>query len=598
MHLKKYCHFLISCIAGSLLYSGAVAQNTLKIADGYYDRGDYSSAAKYYEQAVAGTKDADLAHAPYQLQKASNETVATIGGEVFYRLAESHRMLYRHAEAAKWYGKVVESKSAGFPLAGLYYGESLLASGKYQESENALRAFLREYKPKDLYRARAEKTIANLAFMKGLKPNESLVLKKTTLGDTGADYAATWANAGTLLFTSTRSYDGKTYRNALYTGNGAHAATRLPLMVGEPDFGAGAVSPDGKRLYFMATGTVEKTEKKHATIYMSEKTDSAWTVPVALNAAVNAGNNNARQPFVSSDGKWLFFSSDRPGGRGGYDIWYAPLSADGQPGKAVNAGVAVNTKGNEEAPFYHTASATLVFASDSHPGMGGYDLFTTTGSVGNWAAPVNMGMPVNSTKDDLYFVSRSKDLLEDAMLSSDRASDCCLQTFALGKLPPVLPVKKVDTTTTIVAASIPAGTITTSVVEANAADAAAPGMFDSSNTFVSRAILFDFNETVIKSSSLPLLDQLVRYLQNHPLVQLEVGAYTDGKGTAAYNLDLSKKRAATCIRYLIQKGIAADRLTAKGFGECCPLEKETDAAGNDIESAREKNRRVVMKLLK
>jgi outer membrane protein OmpA-like peptidoglycan-associated protein len=123
-------------------------------------------------------------------------------------------------------------------------------------------------------------------------------------------------------------------------------------------------------------------------------------------------------------------------------------------------------------------------------------------------------------------------------------------------------------------------------------------MFDSSNTFVSRAILFDFNETVIKPASFPLLDQLAGYLQAHPLVQLEVGAYTDGKGTEAYNLGLSEKRAAACVHYLTQKGIAADRLMAKGFGACCPLEKETDAAGNDIEAAREKNRRVVLKLVK
>ena len=122
-------------------------------------------------------------------------------------------------------------------------------------------------------------------------------------------------------------------------------------------------------------------------------------------SSVNESGYNSKQPFCTADGKYLFFASDRKEGLGNFDIWYAPLRADGTTGEPVNAGAVLNTAGNEQAPFYHSASDALVFASDRAPGMGGYDLFISKGWERQWQAPQNMGYPINSSRDDLYFSS-------------------------------------------------------------------------------------------------------------------------------------------------------------------------------------------------
>ena len=195
--------------------------------------------------------------------------------------------------------------------------------------------------------------------------------------------------------------------------------------------GAATLSADGNHLYL--TQWKKENGQVISSIYISNKTNKGWSRPRLL-GSVNQAGHNSKQPFCSSDGRYLFFSSDRTGGQGNFDIWYAPIQADGNTGTAINAGTALNSAGNEQAPFYHATSGTLVFASDRLPGMGGYDLFSSKGSETNWNAPENMGHPVNSSRDDVYFFSAEKgNLLDKAIISSDRGSECCLATYAVTK---------------------------------------------------------------------------------------------------------------------------------------------------------------------
>jgi OOP family OmpA-OmpF porin len=249
----------------------------------------------------------------------------------------------------------------------------------------------------------------------------------------GANYAACWMNNTTMVFTSTRS-DAKTHSNALYKAalqnNGFSEAEkmRLPVLQNKQT-GAASFTTDGNRMYF--TGwLVNEAGKKQSAIYCSERKGDNWSEPVLIDNA----DYNARQPQVTADGKYLLFASDRPGGVGGYDIWYAELDNNGRVGAITNMGPAINTAADEEAPFYHATSNTLVFASKGRIGMGGFDLFASTGSFStSWSAGVNMGYPVNSVKDDTYFISRGAGLLEDAIISSDRSSACCLELFSVHK---------------------------------------------------------------------------------------------------------------------------------------------------------------------
>src|SRR5207248_10804043 len=115
----------------------------------------------------------------------------------------------------------------------------------------------------------------------------------------------------------------------------------------------------------------------------STKTNGQWSEPVKLGNDINTEGYSSQQPFVTWDDKYLLFASDKPGGSGKFDLWYAPLNADGQPGKAVNMGKGINSKEDDQTPFYSQQTSTLVFASKGRVGMGGYDLYSSKGSIGS-----------------------------------------------------------------------------------------------------------------------------------------------------------------------------------------------------------------------
>jgi len=176
-------------------------------------------------------------------------------------------------------------------------------------------------------------------------------------------------------------------------------------------------SADGNTM-FLTRWHTEKG-KSMAGIYSSKKSANGWTEPVAVEAINNGGGNN-QQPFVMPGGNKILFSSDRPGGMGGYDIWSADVDANGNISNVANLS-AINTIFDEQAATYHSASNTLVFSSNGRVGMGGYDFYYSKGSLDALQSPVNFGYPVNSAKDELYFASKGSatNILENVLFSSD-----------------------------------------------------------------------------------------------------------------------------------------------------------------------------------
>jgi outer membrane protein OmpA-like peptidoglycan-associated protein len=308
-------------------------------------------------------------------------------------------------------------------------------------------------------------------------------------------------------------------------------------------------------------------------------------------------------------------------------------------------GPAVNTTGDEEAPFYHGGSQSLVFASNGRTGMGGFDLYSSAGNfTGSWTVALNLGYPVNSEKDDIYFVGRGKGLLEDALISSDRFSLCCLELFSVTKnYHQVFTGVVIDCESkqplegAIVTAKDPRGnevaTIKTQAggrytIQTDAGIAlqisgrqddyqnglltAYPSKGDTvyaqelcltkkpdpfkDKKEVTYQIVFEL-KTEIAKESYPYLDLIAAYLKANPTVVLEIDVHTDGLGSVKSNEFLSKGRANACAEYLINAGVSPRQLSPKGFGECCPIEKETTPDGKDIPEAREKNRRVVFKMI-
>jgi outer membrane protein OmpA-like peptidoglycan-associated protein/tetratricopeptide (TPR) repeat protein len=602
---NKIC---VTLIAGSSLLSVTahtqlVTAGDKRMADAYYAKGDYNAAAQQYEHYffAKGTSGP----APYVVQKqAGGATAAKAEKEatVLYRLADSYRQLNNYTQAATWYKKLLDEYADQFPVtAHLYYGISLRANGQYATAQQELEKFLQQYKAKDQLFRQATLELNNCAFIRQQLAKQDKVITANRLASPlnkeGASYAAGWLDEQTLLFTSTRTDSGTAqpaHINTLYsaTQDGDHFATvaKLPLpAAGEVHQGAAAVTPDGKNLFF-TSWSVDKAGKRTAAIYITGKNGDTWSAPVKLGATVNVEGANARQPFVTADGKYLLFSSDKPGGKGGFDIWYAPLK-ENIPGRAMNAGEVINTKEDEEAPFYHAGDKQLVFASKGRTGMGGFDLYTAKGEVaGAWETPQNMGYPINSIKDDIYFAGKGAHLLDHALISSDRVSACCLELFDIHTARETAPVAAAPMSAPAVTPvqSAPETIVSTSTVAVDTVGIAA---------FAVRSIRFAFNETKIDPAFYTYLDELAAYLKAHSGFKIEIGAYSDGKGEEAYNLKLSADRAAACAAYLVKAGIAADRIQSKGYGACCPLVKETTPDGKDDTAARSKNRRVEVKVI-
>jgi outer membrane protein OmpA-like peptidoglycan-associated protein len=399
---------------------------------------------------------------------------------------------------------------------------------------------------------------------------------------------------------------------------------------------------------YLTRWTIKGTEKKTA-IYTSRKNGKGWDEPVMLDESINVPGSNTQQPFVA--GNIIYYASDRLGSLGGFDIWYATLDAAGTPSNPQNLGSVINTKYDEQAPYYHQASNTLVYSSNGRIGMGGYDFFYSNGPSSKWGEPINFGYPVNSVKDDIYFTSQgtARNILENIYFSSDRSAECCLELFSLKKVKPMTQVSglvvscngntPISGATVNIIDTISNKTLFTKVTGADGkylvemdeviplkAVATAQGYLPNAVHFTKPAIdnivlnnpticlfdapktddgtvtvdniYYDFNKATLREESFPVLDQLVSMMNENKNMNLEIGAHTDSKGTDAYNVKLSDARAKSVVDYLIEHGITADRLVSKGYGESKPIADNTNADGSDNPDGRQKNRRTEFKILK
>lgn len=529
----------------------------LKAADSYYKNEDYYSATLYYEKYLASGTQRQVNYSPYAGKGAD---VKYTGSEqqAVYQLADSYRRLNDPAKAAPYYQQALTYDNNQFPLTAYYYGVSLRALGKYDSASVIFEYFLQAYGAKDSYRASAEKELRNLKFIQAQlqrgDSGEYQVHKfSSDVNGEGATYAPALIN-GELIYTATFHTI-----NRIFTGH------REPFPIAtSPKLHQGAISltSDGQSMYL--TQWSLNNGKKSAAIYYSRLQGGTWSEPVKLDTVVNKPGSNTQQPFV--DGNTLYFSSDRAGGYGGFDLYVAKLEGD-RITAVQNAGSVINTPEDEQAPYYFAAEQTLVFASNGRVGMGGYDLYYAKGSLNKWEEPVNFGYPVNDVKDDMYFLSKGRGLLDDVIFCSDRSAQCCLEMFSLQKEKKIIVVKK-DTILSI------------------------PAVLPVNTPIPINHIYYEVNQYTVTPASYTALNELVAMLEAHPGMEIEISAHTDNVGTAVYNQQLSEKRAQNCVDYLVKKGIAATRLQYKGYGDSKPV------STNDTPEGRQLNRRIELKILK
>jgi len=383
-------------------------------------------------------------------------------------------------------------------------------------------------------------------------------------------------------------------------------------------------------------------------IYYSRLMYDQWTPLEKLGPDINSDLSWESQPSVSSDGKTLYFASDRPGGFGGSDLWITRKGADGQWSPPVNMGPQINTPGNEKTPFIHTDSQTLYFSSSDrtetdntyfpgHPGLGGYDIFFSRAKEGVWGKPVNIGYPVNSSADDLgFFVSTDGstgyfssnkiegsggydlygfDLYPEARpakvlfikgtvseeqnepLSETRIE---LKNVETGQVQEVevdtLSGKYVATTIFdfdyILTVKKPEHIYQSRYLARDSSQFQAPATIDielekveTGKSYELHDIFYATNSAELSRNSLFILREFVGFLEDNPEIRVDIQGHTDDIGEEGFNLELSRRRAMAVYEYLVSQGIPDSRLSWQGFGETRPV------SDNSTDEGRARNRR-------
>jgi outer membrane protein OmpA-like peptidoglycan-associated protein/tetratricopeptide (TPR) repeat protein len=386
---------------------------------------------------------------------------------------------------------------------------------------------------------------------------------------------------------------------------------------------------DGKTMYFNRTSTTRKKSDEeriaHIKIYKAELVDGNWTNVSALPFTSNA--YSTEHPSLSKDGKTLYFASDMPGTLGGFDLYKVTINDDGTYGEPENLGPTVNTKHREQFPFISDYDV-LYFSSIGHEGFGGLDVFRSNMVNGVFDKPVNLGSTINSNVDDFAYVIREKDnqgyvssnrtgfdriyrfareeniltkyqvegivqdknskeLLAGSLVTLFNEAGNVVQDSIVGddayyifKIEPNKKYKVRGTRKAYIPQDVEFSTDSKGKIQHNIhlslesfADAEEKVKKDEEGEVKVELdkIFFDFDKSNIREDAAVTLNVLVDLMKKYPTMEVEVSAHTDARGPDQYNLELSKRRAASTLEYLVSQGIERNRLKSIGYGEMQPL---------------------------
>lgn len=417
----------------------------------------------------------------------------------------------------------------------------------------------------------------------------------------------------------------------------------MPSPFNKGGFNQGALTTtiDNKILYL--TICTDPSFAGSCDIHYSIYNAGEWGPLTNLGPNINSPDTWESQPSISSDGRTLYFVSDRPGGQGMLDIYTSVKKDDGTWGRAQNLGKPINTQLNDRSPFFHTDGQTLYFSSQGHQNLGEseppytYDIFLAKlDSMGKFKNPKNIGYPINTEEDDYgLFVSTdgkkaylasnrlkeiekedffSFDLYKEArpekvlfikgQIKDDKGTPVTSGTVEFKNLDTKEVVKfNIDSTSgKFVAAVAQTGDIVMKVKSPDMAFTAQliaktdttpkPRKMEIEvkpvaigKAYTINNIKFATNSFELNKSSKFIISEFAEYLGDNPAIKVAINGHTDDVGNDAENLKLSDNRAKAVYEYLISLGIKADRLTYKGFGETKPL------VPNKTDADRAKNRR-------
>lgn len=532
----------------------------------------------------------------------------------------------------------------------LPYAINLAGAGRFSEAHHWARRYAATVPPDSRAGKAAAYRLQSFQFaldFAAKHPATGYTFNPRNLGDsinsTRSEYYPSFTIDDSLLV-FTRQMQGireDFYSSRLQPNGQYSAATPIVGALNEQASKGGIqMSPDGEWLFF--AGNFPGQGFGNFDLYMCYATPQGWSTPFNLGSGINTEFWES-SPSISPDKQTLYFSSSRPGGYGGKDLYISRRRPDGSWSLAENMGPTINTAADELAPYIHADNQTLYFTSGGHPGYGGSDIYLTRRQAGgSWGTPENLGYPINTIDDDgSLIVAADGSKAYFASFRTDSRGGLDLYTFLLptyararttrwvqgrvydtqsGKgLPSSLELRNVltpDRAEKVVTdetgkylITLPLGatyslTISrkgylyhseTFDLEANAADssfkkdvALQPIAIDVAMEL--KNILFETNSFTLQPSSYLELNKLVALLTDNPELKVEIGGHTDNVGNAADNQRLSQSRAKAVVDYLIGQGIATGRLQAKGYGSTKPI------ATNDTEAGRARNRRTEIKI--
>lgn len=614
-------------------------------ADNYYKAADYQNALVNYKNALSDSVGMQFMTIPYEVTQANlkinkgekqidTTRVVPVKDYLEHQIAACYMKTYDYNRALEQFTKTSTFQS--YPEDLYYLGVAQMNVKKHEEAIKTFETYIKTDNYNDSLLRSAQLLITGCFYAlddANYKEKVSISLLDSTVFNRGTSSFAPmyFGFENRLMFTSARPggviFDPKTQESAflcdMYWTELEDGKWGPPQNFGRPlnsaQHDASGYFSKSNIIYYTRWNDEDRTDQA---IHMARMVDFKFYESFKLPASVNAEGHRSINPFVTMDGKWLLFSSDRPGGEGGLDLWKIELDETGNVmGEAINLGRPINSELDEQTPYFHEVASTLFFSSNGHNSIGGLDIFKAAYDKENeaYSDPVNMGMPINSSMDDAYIIWDS--YMRKGYFASDREpceNGHCYDIYEVVNEPILIAIEgyAYDAETEEI---LPNTTLTFKDIEfkfdtyqiktddegfyhqdleknqdifikatrekyfADAANISTKPI-TSTTTLIQdfylrpiptdeieiEGIEYDFDKATLREKSKEILDKLYEFLEFNNTLIVEINSHTDCRGSDAYNLKLSQERAKSCVDYLISKGVNKDRLKAVGYGESQP----------------------------
>ncbi len=622
---------------------------TLQAQDNDALHTESAKAEKYYQKAQSEASRRNYKVAQQLLDEAIKKDDEFV--EAYFLKGIIYNSYGESESAFQMYKKVVELEpdDRKFRKAHFFIGMDEFEDGNYQKSKDAFQKYLFLLPADKRSKAIAEEKIKNCDY--AMDPaHRTENLEPERLDDVLNKFQYQYfpvltADQEYIFFTARDDISTEDiFVSRYFEGKWVQPQSISPI-INTPSFNEGtcSVSGDGRMIVF--TSCNSPGGRGRCDLYISFRNGNKWSKPNNMGANVNSKYWDS-QPSLSADGRYLYFSSDRPGGKGRMDIWVSSRDDQGRWSPARNVGAPINTSGEEFSPVLHPSNKALYYATNGYEGFGGLDLFYSIRDSLGWSQPENLGAPINTWKDEVAFFVAADG--KTAYYSTNEKDETGARSFLYKlSLPERLQLKNKSyslkgvvydkETNKKLMAKIDLIDLETDDTEQSVSsdptngeylivltEGAEYGLFvsregylfeslnfnlkDSDTTgklqinigltpinvnasAVMNNIFFDFGKATLRSSSIPELEKLIEFLKINDKVRIEIGGHTDNVGGVEDNQKLSEQRAKAVRDFLVSHKVPLDQLTFKGYGESKPV------ADNNSDENRQKNRRIEFTVL-